>query len=52
MNHPNDQIVRLIEKLNTNEISNKNIRTYSNSSNAIISLKLNKEGKNKQRQGV
>ena len=43
MNHPNDQVVELIEKLNINEISNKNIRTYSNSTNAIISLKLNKE---------
>jgi hypothetical protein len=43
MNHPNDQVKNLIEKLNTNEISNKNIRTYSNSTNAIISQKLNAE---------
>jgi len=43
MNHPNDKIIKLIEKLNTNEISNKNIRTYSNSTNAIKSQKLNAE---------
>jgi hypothetical protein len=43
LNHPNDQVINLIEKLNTNEISNKNIRTYSNSTKAIISQKLNAE---------
>ena len=31
MNHPNHQVVNLIEKLNTNKMSDKEIRTYSNS---------------------
>jgi hypothetical protein len=43
MNHPNDQVVKLIEKLNTNKMSNKEIRTYSNSYSSIIAQKLNKE---------
>jgi hypothetical protein len=43
MNHPNDQVVKLIEKLNTNKMSNKEIRTYSNSYSSIIAEKLNKE---------
>lgn len=41
MNHPNNQVIELIEKLNTNKISNKEIRTYSNS--AIKSQKINAE---------
>jgi hypothetical protein len=43
MNHPNDQLVNLIEKLNTNKMSNKEIRTYSNSYSSVIAQKLNKE---------
>ncbi len=43
MNHPNDQVVSLIEKLNTNKMSNKEIRTYSNSYSSVIAQKLNKE---------
>jgi hypothetical protein len=43
MNHPNDQVVKLIEKLNTNKMSNKEIRTNSNSYSSIIAQKLNKE---------
>jgi len=43
MIHPNDQVVKLIEKLNTNKMSNKEIRTYSNSYSSIIAQKLNKE---------
>jgi hypothetical protein len=43
MIHPNDQLVNLIEKLNTNKMSNKEIRTYSNSYSSVIAQKLNKE---------
>jgi hypothetical protein len=43
MNHPNDQLVNLIEKLNTNKMSNKEIRTYSNSYSSVIAQKLNKD---------
>jgi len=43
MSHPNNQVVELIEKLNTNKISNKKIRTYSNSTSAIKSQKLNRD---------
>jgi len=43
MNHPNHQVVNLIEKLNTNKMSDKEIRTYSNSYSSIIAQKLNKE---------
>ena len=43
MSRPNDQLVNLIEKLNANKISNKEIRTYSNSYSSIIAQKLNKE---------
>jgi MFS-type transporter involved in bile tolerance (Atg22 family) len=43
MSHPNNQVVELIEKLNTNKISNKEIRTYSNSTSAIKSQKLNRD---------
>lgn len=41
MSRPNNQVVELIEKLNTNKISNKEIRTYSTS--AIKSQKLNRD---------
>ena len=41
MSRPNDQVVALIEKLNTNKMSNKEIRTYSTS--AIKSQKLNRD---------
>ena len=43
MSRPNDQVVALIEKLNTNKLSNKEIRTYSNSTSAIKSQKLNRD---------
>ena len=43
MSRPNDQVVNLIEKLNTNKMSNKEIRTYSNSTSAIKSQKLNRD---------
>lgn len=43
MSRSNDQVVALIEKLNTNKMSNKEIRTYSNSYSSIIAQKLNKE---------
>lgn len=43
MSRPNDQVVALIEKLNTNKMSSKEIRTYSNSYSSIIAHKLNKE---------
>ena len=43
MIYPNDQLVNLIEKLNTNKMSNKEIRTYSNSYSSVIAQKLNKE---------
>lgn len=42
MSRSNDQVVALIEKLNTNKMSNKEIRTYSNSYSSIIAQKLNK----------
>lgn len=43
MNHPNHQVVELIEKLNTNKISDKEIRVYSNSTSSIKAQKLNRE---------
>lgn len=43
MSRPNDQVVALIEKLNTNKMSNKEIRIYSTSYTSIIAEKLNKE---------
>jgi hypothetical protein len=43
MNHPNDQVVSLIEKLKIKKMSNKEIRTYSNGYSSIIAQKLNKE---------
>lgn len=43
MDHPNFQVVGLLEKLNTKEISNKEIRVYSNSSSSIKAQKLNRE---------
>jgi hypothetical protein len=43
MNHPNDQVVVLIEKLNKNKISNSEIRTYSNSSSSIKAQRVSRE---------
>lgn len=43
MHHPNKQIVDLIEKLNTNNLSNDKFRTYSNVTNIIKVQKSNSE---------
>ena len=43
MNHPNDQVVELIEKLNTTKISKSEIRTYSNASSSIIVQRVSRE---------
>jgi hypothetical protein len=43
MNHPNHQVVELIEKLNTNKISNSEIRTYSNASSSIKAQRVSRE---------
>jgi hypothetical protein len=43
MNHPNDQVVVLIEKLNKNKISNSEIRTYSNASSSIKAQRVSRE---------
>jgi hypothetical protein len=43
MNHPNDQVVGLIEKLNTTIISKSEIRTYSNASSSIKVQRVSRE---------
>ena len=43
MNHPNDQVVELIDKLNTNKISDNEIRTYSNASSSIKAQRATRE---------
>jgi hypothetical protein len=43
MNHPNDQVVELIEKLNTTKISKSEIRTYSNASSSIKVQRVSRE---------